>query len=152
MAGRTSYKQYESCSKVAWSVHIGVTSDGTLVMKCSSLHWPHVFNQMSERAVMPRAPISNLLRSARHSICSHVKGRNYMPVGFDGREPPAQILCQSSLLQFAVAVISIDVAKIKTRGPYSGERVGSLFICLNVTCRVARLHVRSLLCRVHGRE
>ena len=39
--------------------------------------------------------------------------RNYMPVGFDGREPPAQILCQSSLLQFAVAVISIDVARNK---------------------------------------
>ncbi len=36
-----------------------------------------------------------------------------MPVGFDGRELPAQILCQSSLLPFAVAVISIDVARNK---------------------------------------
>ena len=92
---------------------MGVNSDGTLVMQCPSLHWSHVLNQMSRHAISPRASSFNLLPSAWHSIYSHVKGRHYMLVSYDGREIPAQILCQSSLLAFAVAVTSVDVARNK---------------------------------------
>ena len=71
-----------------------------------------------------------------------------MLVSYDGKEIPAQILCQSSLLPFAVAVISIDVARNKNTRPLQWRESGHIVYLLE--CDVPGCEITCLKSAVSG--